>query len=91
MKITIKGNEVDIKGTVRAMMMYENIKGESFQPTSTENIITYMYCCVVFTTKDYSLSFDEFLDIIDEDMTIVNDFVAWLIAQAENQNKLKKE
>lgn len=91
MKITIKGNEVDIKGTVRAMMMYENIKGESFQPTSTENIITYMYCCVVSATKDYSLSFDEFLDIIDEDMTIVNDFVAWLIAQAENQNKLKKE
>lgn len=91
MKITIKGNEVDIKGTVRAMMMYENIKGESFQPTSTENIITYMYCCVVSTTKDYSLSFDEFLDVIDEDMTIVNDFVAWLIAQAENQNKLKKE
>lgn len=91
MKITIKGNEVDIKGTVRAMMMYENITGESFQPKDTEKIVTYMYCCVVCTTKDYSLSFDEFLDIIDEDMTIVNDFIAWLIAQAENQNKLKKE
>lgn len=91
MKVTIKGKEIELKSTLRSQMMYENIKGESFKPSSLENIVTFMYCCVVGSSKDYSLGYDEFLDEVDEQVQTLNEFVAWLVAQAENQNKLKKE
>lgn len=93
MKITIKGKEVELKYSLRALMMYENIENKTFQPTSLQNLMTFFYVIVVASSKDYSLTFDEFIDFVDEDPNnnLLNDFARWLNDITENQNKLKKE
>ena len=93
MKITIKGKEVELKYSLRALMMYENIENKTFQPTSLQNIMTFFYVIVVASSKDYSLTFDEFLDFVDEDQNnnLLKEFAGWLNDIIENQNKLKKE
>lgn len=91
MKVTIKGKEIELRQSVRALMMYENITEKTFRPDGLEEIMTLMYCIVVCVTKDYSLTFDEFLDEVDNDVTVVNEFMSWLLSESDNQNKLKKE
>jgi len=93
MKITIKGKEVELKYSLRALIMYENIENKTFQPTSLQNLMTFFYSIVLASSKDYSLTFDEFLDFVDEDQNnnLLNEFAGWLNDITENQNKLKKE
>lgn len=93
MKITIKGKEVELKYSIRALIMYENIENKTFQPTSLQNLMTFFYVIVLASSKDYSLTFDEFLDFVDEDQNnnLLNEFAGWLNDITENQNKLKKE
>jgi len=52
MKINIKGKEVELKYSLRALMMYENIENKTFQPTSLQNIMTFFYVIVVASSKD---------------------------------------
>lgn len=91
MKITIKDKEIELKQTIRALMLYENIENKTFNPTTTTDFITYMYCVVVASSKDYSISFEDFMDAIDENPDKLKEFSEWLISTSQNQNKLKKD
>lgn len=91
MKITIKDKEIELKQSIRSLMLYENIEGKTFNPTTTTDFVTYMYCVVVASSKDYSITFEEFLDAIDENPDYLKEFTEWLISSSQNQNKLKKE
>lgn len=90
MKITIKDKEIELKYTMRSMLMYENITGKTFMPNTLTDIVTYMYCVVLSSTKDYSLSFDDFLDYIDGNVDVMNEFSQWLIDVVAVHNNLKK-
>lgn len=91
MKVTIKGKEIELKQTIRALMMYENIEGKSFNPQGITDMITYFYCTVLASSGDYSISFDDFLDELDNNSELVKEFSDWLTGSESNQNKLKKE
>lgn len=91
MKITIKDKEIELKQTIRALMLYENIENKTFNPTTTTDFVTYMYCVVVASSKDYSISFEDFMDAIDENPDKLKEFSEWLISTSQNQNKLKKD
>lgn len=90
MKITIKDKEIELKYTMRSMLMYENITDKTFMPNTMTDIVTYMYCVVLSSTKDYSLSFDDFLDYIDENVGVINEFSQWLTDIVAVHNNLKK-
>ena len=67
MKITILGREIELKSSFRSYMIYENITGKSFQSLTTlADIITFMYANVLAVLKSPEISFEEFLDFIDE-------------------------
>lgn len=91
MTINFNGKDITLKSSIRALMMYENIAEETFAPTSLNNIITYLYCIVVTSAKDYSITLDSFLDYIDENSQVLTDFATWMTLSNENQNKLKKD
>jgi hypothetical protein len=74
MKITIKDKDIELKNTLRSMIMYENITEKSFNPETVTDIITYMYCVVVASSNDYTLTFDEFINYVDENPTIFDEF-----------------
>lgn len=90
MKITIKGKEIELVNTMRTMIMYENITEKTFAPESVTDIIIYMYCVVLASSKDYSLTLDDFIEYIDENPDIFEQFGAWLTDVAKTNGILKK-
>ena len=90
MKITIKGKEIELVNTMRTMIMYENITEKTFAPESVTDIIIYMYCVVLASSKDYSLTLDDFIEYIDENPDIFEQFSTWLTDVAKSNGILKK-
>lgn len=90
MKITIKEKEIELKYTLRSMLMYENITEKTFNPSTMSDVITFMYCIVVASSKDYSLKFDDFLDWLDENPNTINEFGEWIQTVVQNNSIFKK-
>lgn len=91
MKITIKDKEIELRQTLRAFIMYENITEKSFEPKTFQDILTFLYCIVLTSSKDYTLiTFDEFIDLIDENNQILADMTKWLSDEFSINGKLKK-
>lgn len=90
MKITLNNKEIELKYSFRSMMMYENITGKSLEPKGLTDILTFFYCVVLASSKDYSLEFDKFIDWVDENPNSINEFGAWLSSVITVNNSLKK-
>jgi hypothetical protein len=90
MKLTIKGKEIELKYSIRSLIMYENMAEKSFAPETLTDIITFMYCVVVSSNKDYSLTFDEFIDFLDENPDAIKEFSDWLLSNANSNENFKK-
>lgn len=78
MKITIKETTIELKYSFRAMMIYEKITGTSFNPKGITEIMIYFYSTVLASKKDVAITFEEFMEWIDEEPTALNDFSQWL-------------
>lgn len=71
--------------------MYENMTDKSFSSTTMTDMIVFMYCVVISSSKDYSLTFDEFIDCLDENPTALSDFAEWLQNVVNSNNNFKKK
>lgn len=91
MKIKINDKEIELKQTVRSLIIYENITGQSMlQPQTMEDVLTYFFCVVLGSSKDYSIKYEDFLDTIDENPSVIQEFTEWMREQAEKNETLKK-
>lgn len=79
--MTIKGQDYKLKYTLRALFIYEQITGKAFELKTITDEYLFFYCILMANNPDSSLTFDELIDAIDEDMSIMLEF----------QNLLKKE
>ena len=78
MKVRIKEQEVELRYSMRSLFMYENITGANFNPKTLQDFATFFYCVVCSSNKDINLTFDEFVDYLDEDPSKMNEFAEWL-------------
>lgn len=79
MKVKIEGKEVQLKKTMRSYIMFENINdGKMFAPKTLTDMITFFYCVVCSSDKTLEVKFDAFLDWIDENDGILDEFAMWL-------------
>ena len=78
MKFNYKGKEYELKYSFRALMVYENITNKSFQPKSLTDIITLFYSMVITSSKD-AIDFNEFIDFLDDNPDILNEFSHYLL------------
>jgi len=90
MKIKIKEKEVELKYSIRSLMLFENIMNKTFSIENTQDSIVFFYCVLIASDKTLKLTFDEFIDAIDEDPSIVTDFAEWLSTN-NKVNKLAEE
>lgn len=90
MKIKINDKEIELKQTIRSLIMYENIKGESYSPKSLNDILLYIYCVVIASSKDYSIDYDAFIDWIDDNPGELEKISQFIQQTQENQNNIKK-
>lgn len=77
MTIKIREQEITLKYSMRALFQYENILG-AFNPKSLSDFATFFYCVVCSSNKDLDLTFDEFIDFLDEDPSKMSEFAEWL-------------
>lgn len=91
MKLNIKDKEIELKYSIRALLMYENMTEKTFS-TSTllTDMIVFMYCIVISSSKDYSLSFDDFIDYLDENPNAIQEFAEWLKNNVNSNNNFTK-
>lgn len=91
MIINVKGKDVTLKYSFRAMLMYENIKNESFSPKTLTDVLIFMLCVIVSSDKSIQLNFDDLLDMIDENPSIVEEFSNWLTNEVNKQALLSQD
>lgn len=72
-------------------MIYENITGKSFEPTTMTDIINFFFCVVLTSSKDYDLKYNDFLDILDEHPQYMVEFSNWLSDEYTKSNMLSPE
>lgn len=78
MEIVMNGKTISLKYSFRALMIYENITQKSFSPKGLSDVIVFFYSVVVSSSKNTTLSFDDFMDWLDENPTAVAEFSEWL-------------
>lgn len=91
MIINVKGKDVTLKYSFRAMLMYENIKNESFSPKTLTDVLIFMLCVIVSSDKSIQFNFDDLLDMIDENPSLVEEFSEWLTNEVNKQALLSQD
>lgn len=87
----VHDKEVELKYSFRGFMIYENIEGHSFEPNSLTDVLVFFYATVLASSKDYSFTWDEFMDIIDTNPMLVTEFSNWIVTQGEASQRITPE
>lgn len=88
MTIKIREQEVTLRYSMRSLFMFERVANKSFNPTTIEDFCTFFYCVLCSSNKDLDLTFDEFVDYLDEDPSKMNEFAEWLSKTIQKSNFL---
>lgn len=91
MKIQFKDEEITLKRTLRSLIMFENITSKPFSITSTTDVLTYFYAIVLCSGDNIDMGFEKFIDILDEQPTLLEEFQKWLIEDNEKTQNLSKK
>ena len=87
-KITIAGTEFIIKQSFRALMLFEEMTSKTINQMgeSVSDILKLFYCILKGNNLEtFNWTFDEFLDVIDEEPNSVKVFTDYLQEQAKGQ------
>lgn len=85
MTIKIKDKDFKIKQTIRAIFLWEQISEKQFEIKNTLDNYLYFYCILLANNPDF-MGWDEFIDLLDEDPTIL----IQLSKKLTEQNQLEK-
>lgn len=88
MNITINDKEVKLKYSFRSLMVYEQILGKTFEPKGILEILTFMYSVIITSDKELQFTYDEFLDMIDENPGLIKEFSEWLTGAVQRNSSL---
>ena len=88
MEITINNQTIKLKYSFRGFMAYEQITNEAFKPDGLKSLITLFYSFVMVSDNQLSITFDEFIDWLDENPNKLNDFSNFIAENNERQNNL---
>lgn len=91
MEVTIKGKAYKIRYTLRALFIYENITGKSFNVTTTMEQFLFYYSILLANNPDMKMDLEEFIDACEPDepgsKKILQAF-ADLLASADKKSEL---
>lgn len=86
MTITIKDKQYTIKYTLRALFIYEQIKKEPFALKTITDYYLFFYCMLLASNPDIEITFDVFIDTLDESPEIATEMMAFLNKENEKNN-----
>lgn len=91
MEIKINEKTYDVKYGFRALLIYENITNESFQPNGLNSMLILFYSCVMAGNKDATIDFESFVDALDEQPEKVSEFGDYILAMMSKNDKLTEQ
>lgn len=91
MVVKINNKDITLKYGFRALMIYENITQKSFSPKGLSDVLVFFYSVVVASARDNTLSFDAFLDWVDQTPSLLNDFSQWLSDEFSHQAEITNQ
>ena len=75
--ITIAGNEYKVGFTLRAIDLFEKMTGRSIQEVEgTMDNVRYCYCTLKALNPEFSYTFEQFIDLLDEQPQLLLDLQA---------------
>lgn len=89
--ITINNKEYKFKFTLRAMMLFEQVTNRTFSIKSITDEYLYLYCMIMANNPNADLTFNDLIDAMDSDASIMATFKKELEAYNNKQNLYLKE
>ncbi len=86
-EITINGETLKIKQTLRALFIFEQIRKRPFEIKETMDNNVYSYSNILANNPDTTLTWDAFIDALDNDPSIMVKFTA-ILAQNEERDAI---
>ena len=81
--VNIQGAEYKLAYNLRSLFIYEEIAGKPYTGEKTVDNYLFMYSMLQANNKDFSLTFDEFINACDEDMGLFHEFAEVMREQAK--------
>lgn len=94
MKINIKDQEVELKYSFRALIIFEEITSKTLTvPESLKDILILFYSIILASSKGelQNWTWDMFMDWLDENPEITIEFTQWLKNVLEAQNMITEK
>ena len=89
--ILINGKEYKIKYGIRSMLIQEQITQKPFALDNMNEQLVFLYACLLAADNELTMSYEEFLDAIDEDMSIIIRFGKYLAEQQKKEKNIMKD
>lgn len=93
MEVKIKGETYKIKYTLRALFIFENITGKSFNVGSSMEQFLFYYSILLANNQGMTMTFDEFIDACEPEeegsAEIIKAFSDMLTAQEKTMGLMK--
>lgn len=95
--ISINGEDLTIKYTLRAFFIFESISGYPFQFGKMLDEFLLFYSFLIASNKDsFNMEFDSFIELCESDLALYNQFKEFILdeikmrSQATEENQKKK-
>jgi hypothetical protein len=72
-------------------MVFEQITNKIFKIETITDEYIFMYCLIIASNRDIQLTFDEFINICDEDIELVHNISTFIAKETEKQKLFYKE
>lgn len=90
MEVIIKNQTIQLKNSMRAIMCYEQITGKAFSPVTMTELVIYFYSTIIASNLDLVLTFDEFVEWLDDNGDMLTQFTQWLTSQNKMNEPLQQ-
>ena len=89
--ILINGKEYKIKYGIRSMLIQEQITQKPFSLDNMNEQLVFLYSCLLAADNELTMTYEEFLDAVDEDMSIIIRFGQYLAEQQKKESNILKD
>ena len=89
--ILINGKEYPIKYGIRSMLIQEQITQKPFSLENMNEQLVFLYSCLLAADNELTMTYEEFLDAVDEDMSIIIRFGEYLAEQQKKESNILKD
>ena len=87
MKITINKKKYEVKYTIRAIFLFEQITKAPFEIKTITDSYIFFYCMILANNPDNVLEWDDYLNALDRDKTLFEKLNKIMLQQQE-QDKM---